>query len=71
MGGLDTGEQTGTGASFTLLADGQIVKFTAGVGLASGILVLSKDTDATADSLSGSLVVTSDDNDTDTEPLPY
>uniref|UniRef100_A0A182WLP1 Uncharacterized protein n=1 Tax=Anopheles minimus TaxID=112268 RepID=A0A182WLP1_9DIPT len=66
VGGLDTREQTGTGASFTLLRHGQIVEFATRVRLAGGIFILSEHTNTTADSFSGGLVVTSDDNDTDT-----
>uniref|UniRef100_A0A2M3YY06 Uncharacterized protein n=1 Tax=Anopheles braziliensis TaxID=58242 RepID=A0A2M3YY06_9DIPT len=66
VGRLDTREQAGTGASITLIRHGQIVELTARVRLASGILILTEHTNTAADSLSGGLVVTSDDNDTDT-----
>jgi hypothetical protein len=49
-----------------LFRNGQVVKLTARVGFASGVLFLSKDANAAADGLSSSLVVSSDDNDTDT-----
>jgi hypothetical protein len=66
VGRLHAGEKTGAGNGGLLLSEGQVVKFAARVGLASGILLLGEDANAAADSLSGGLVVASDDNDTDT-----
>lgn len=66
VGGLHTGEETGAGNSGLLLSEGQVVEFAARVGLASGVLILSEDANAAADSFSGGLVVASDDNDADT-----
>lgn len=66
VGRFGTGKQRSPVGSLELLSLGQSIELTAGVGLAGEILVLGKDTDLTADGFSGDLVVTSDDNNTDT-----
>lgn len=44
MGGLHTGEETGTGTSGALLGHGQVVEFTARVRFASRVLIFGEDT---------------------------
>lgn len=58
MGWLHTGKAASPAHGFGLFMEGQIVKLTSGVGLAFNILFLGEDANATADSDSGSLVVT-------------
>jgi len=53
--GLDPREQTSSGAHRALFRDGEVVKLTAGVRLAGGVLVFSKHADPPANRLRGSL----------------
>lgn len=65
VSGLHSREEACSANGGPLFADGKVVEFSARVGHASGILVLFEDANTTADSFGGSLVITSDDNDTD------
>lgn len=58
VGWLHTGKAASPANGLGLFMEGQIVELASGVGLARNILVLSEDANATADSNSGSLVVT-------------
>lgn len=58
MGWLHTGKAASPAHGLGLFVEGQIVKLTSGVGPAGNVLLLGEDANATADSDSGSLVVT-------------
>lgn len=58
VGWLHTGKAASPAHGLGLFVVGQIVKLTSGVGLARNVLLLAEDANATADSDSGSLVVT-------------
>jgi len=66
VGWLDSGEESRVQASLELLVLVQVVKLSAGEGFALGVLIIVKDANSSADSDSGVLVITSDDNDSDT-----
>ena len=66
MGRFDTGEETGFGDGFALFVGREVVEFSAREGHAFSALFLSKDTNSAADGFGSSLVVTSDDDDTNT-----
>ncbi|GMT17964.1 hypothetical protein PFISCL1PPCAC_9261, partial [Pristionchus fissidentatus] len=63
--GLDTGEQLGTSAGLALLVQGQVVEFAASVGESGSVLVLNEESDSSANSLGGVLVVSRDHDDAD------
>lgn len=58
VGRLYTGKAASPADGLGLFVEGQIVEFTSGVGPASDVLLLREDANASADSNSGSLVVT-------------
>lgn len=58
VGWLHTGEAASPAHGLGLFVEGQVIKFSSSVGLASNILFLGEDADASADSDSSSLVVT-------------
>lgn len=58
VGWLHTGKAASPANGLGLFVEGQIVELASGVGLARNILFLREDANATADSNSGSLVVT-------------
>lgn len=58
MGWLHAGEAASPAHGLRLLVQGQVVKLASGVGLASDVLLLGEDANATADGDGGSLVVT-------------
>lgn len=58
VGWLHTGEAASPAHGLGLFVERQVIKFSSSVGLASNILFLGEDADASADSDSSSLVVT-------------
>jgi len=65
VSGLYAREETSATDSGLLFGKWQIVEFATRVGLASGIFIFGENANTPADSFSGGLVITSDDNDTD------
>lgn len=57
VGWLNTGEAASPADGLGLFVEGQVIKFSSSVGLASNILVLGEDANASADSDGSSLVV--------------
>ncbi|RUS82907.1 hypothetical protein EGW08_009330, partial [Elysia chlorotica] len=67
VGRLHTGEEPCTHHSTSLIFSSQVIELTASVGQAFGGLILSENANSAADSLGKPhLIITSDDNDTDT-----
>jgi hypothetical protein len=66
VGWFDSGKQSSVQASLELLVLVQVIKFSAGVSFTISIFVIVKDTNSSANSDSGVLVVTSDNNNSDT-----
>lgn len=58
VGWLHTGKAAGPAHGLGLFVEGQVIKLSSSVGLASNILFLGEDANASADSDGGSLVVT-------------
>ena len=66
VGRLNTREQRSRLGGLELLTWAEVIELPTSIALASQVLVRTKDTDLTADALSGVAVVTGDNDDTDT-----